>query len=189
MPSTPSEPLVLDPGPQPRRRSRPSCRCFLWLCLTLFCIISIYLGFLTLRTIVNLIKSPHSHQFQDLNILYSPNDVVKPLVDSNQTFDVVATVWLRQPIDTTLEGWHGAEGSKLLAEEAIYSDTIFRGLHLKDKNIRAAVNLSIPTEILCVLFYMSFAGIVAYCLKARGWTSGIMTSGRLSLLFQIHLQP
>ena len=81
---------------------------------------------------------------------YKLNEVVQPLVDRNTTFDIVATVWLRQnELEQAAEGTNVTKGP-ILVEDAIYTNTIFRDLHLKDKGVKTTVNFSIPTEMLYV---------------------------------------
>ncbi len=150
MPATPTD-LKLDPGPQPRRQSRfGCCKCILWAIITIVCLVSSYAGYAFLRGLTMWFKAPHSHLFQDLSVPYKPNEVVRPLVDTNQTFDIVATVWVRQDtLDLVLDG-DNATHVPTLTEEVVYSGTIFQGLRLSDKNVRSTVNLNVPTEILCV---------------------------------------
>lgn len=68
-------------------------------------------------------------------------DVVRPLVDENQPFDIVATVWTRKPF---------ARSGTQNFEDVLFSDVIFRGLTLKSRDVHAQVNLSIPLRVLSV---------------------------------------
>lgn len=152
MPATLQE-LKLDPGPQPRRRSKFSCKRLLWTIVAIVCLALTYVTvvYLILRNMTNWIGAPHSHLFQDLTVPYKRNEVVRPLIDSNVTFDIVATVWLRQnDLQPASEDTNTTKGP-ILVEDAIYSDTLFRGLHLKDKGVKTTVNLSVPTQILYVI--------------------------------------
>ncbi|KJA18904.1 hypothetical protein HYPSUDRAFT_144309 [Hypholoma sublateritium FD-334 SS-4] len=145
MPTT--QELKLDPGPQRRQRSKFSCKRLLWTIVVIVCLALTYVVYLILRNVTNWIRAPHSHLFQDLTVPYKRNEVVRPLIDSNATFDIVATVWLRQnELRPALEDTNTTKGP-MLVEDAIYSDTIFRGLHLKDKGVKTTVNLSVPTQI------------------------------------------
>ncbi len=149
MPAT-HEGLALDPGPQPRRRSKSGCKRLLWTIVVIICLTATYFVYVVLRNVTNWFREPHSHLFQDLTVPYKLNDVVRPLVDTNTTFDIVATVWLRQnELEQAGEVTNVTKGP-VLVEEAIYTDTIFRGLHLKDKGVKTTVNFSVPTEILYV---------------------------------------
>ena len=95
-------------------------------------------------------RGPHYDLFQDLRAPYKPDEVVRPLVDGTQTFDIVATVWFKDEIQD-----FGQESRAVWM--AIFSDTIFHGLRLQDKNVKTMVNLSVPIKILCVFcFSVSF---------------------------------
>lgn len=158
MPS-PSSELKLDPGPQPRRRPRQTCsRCVLWTSLALVGLAASYGAYVVLRYAVRFVNTPHFLQLHDLSVPYKPNEVLKPLVSREQTFDVVATVWVHRDGGSDAGDASALKtGRQELAEDVVYSDTVFRGLRLKDKNVKTAVNLSVPTEVLYVLqFYVYF---------------------------------
>lgn len=167
----------LDPGPQPRRRVKLGCRSFLWMLATLAGVVGCYFTFYVLRTAARSVTAPHYHQFQDLTVPYKTKDVVRPLVDSDQSFDIVATVWIRKSPNasdadvgtatmTAVGDWgYKKQAPPRLIEEPIFSDTVFRNHHLRDKIVKTAVNLSIPTEILYVLYFFWCRYLqAAYCL-------------------------
>ncbi|KAF9484579.1 hypothetical protein BDN70DRAFT_106010 [Pholiota conissans] len=139
--------LRLDPGPKARRRSRLN-----WKCLALsFVGVVALLGAFAAFKVFRVAFMPEdfgavTKMYQDLTVPFNASDVVQPLVDAHQTFDVVVTVWLRQDgADPNVNA--RLEGGPILSERAIYSDTIFRGLKLEDKTLKTAVELRIPTEI------------------------------------------
>jgi len=147
--------LVVDPGPPTRNKprvTRNSARS-LWILLLVILISGGYFGYSVVLTSYIHSKHPHRALYQDLTVKYGPGDVVRPLVDANQTFDIVATVWLRtgprEPAaNVTKDGtpvWHDPLA---LVETAIFTETVFRGLRLRDKNVKAAVKFRVPTEIL-----------------------------------------
>ena len=86
-------------------------------------------------------NTPHESLYEKKTLaeVLDLRDVVRPLIDKDQPFDVVATVW------TTIQGarqsWMTRDPEKIL-----FSDTIFRGVSLKDKDAHARVNLSIPLQ-------------------------------------------
>ena len=94
-------------------------------------------------------RGPHYDLFQDLRAPYKPDEVVQPLVDGTQTFDIVATVWFKDEIQN-----FGQESRAVWM--AIFSDTIFHGLRLQDKNVKTMVNLSVPIKVLCVFLLLYF---------------------------------
>ncbi|KIJ29223.1 hypothetical protein M422DRAFT_188779 [Sphaerobolus stellatus SS14] len=79
--------------------------------------------------------------------------VVRPLVDGTQTFDIAATVWIREPSSQLEDEIEGGEDegtqsdSDVPHEIPLFSDIIFRRLTLKDKRALKEVNLQIPTEV------------------------------------------
>jgi len=84
--------------------------------------------------------APHKHLYQDLSN-DTPHEIVHPLIDKDQKFDIVATVWIRDVKGTKTR-------DKNLVETVIFTDTIFSGIKMSDKNIRTSVNLDIPTDVL-----------------------------------------
>ncbi|KAK7062696.1 hypothetical protein VNI00_000184 [Paramarasmius palmivorus] len=103
--------------------------------------------------------------------------VVRPLINENQTFDVAITVWMRRTgeeieqrerqremnpltdvlkdlspsisVSESLENRYYLMGYEEddIYEKPIFSDVVFHGLTLKDKDIKTKVELQIPTEI------------------------------------------
>lgn len=137
--------LRLDPGPQARQKSGVNWKCIALSCVTVGSLLGLFLVFKAFKIVLMpQDEGMRAKLYQDLTVPFAPREVVRPLVDSTQTFDVVVTVWLRQDIQKT----HVDEGGPILSEKAIYSDTIFRGLRLEDKNVKTALELKIPTEIL-----------------------------------------
>ncbi|KDR81194.1 hypothetical protein GALMADRAFT_153481 [Galerina marginata CBS 339.88] len=167
-----SDPLELNPGPGPRRRSTVTCKCVLWSILVFFGLGGGYLGAKAAQAVYRQLREPHRALYQDISMPYQPQGVVRPLIDHDQTFDIVATVWLRTDRDAVdghvydrapehqkaEEGLDGEQSLDLpnigegsddseLVEKAILTETILRGLRLKDKNIPASLKFRVPTEI------------------------------------------
>jgi hypothetical protein len=141
----PTGELRLDPGPQARRKSSVNWKCVALSFVTVGSLLGLYLAFKAIKVVLlPQDEGTRAKLYQDLTVPFTPREIVRPLVDSTQTFDVVVTVWLRQDIPKT----HMDEGGPILSEKAIYSDTIFRGLRLEDKSVKTALELKIPTEIL-----------------------------------------
>lgn len=146
--------LILNPGPPPRRKSTSGCKCILF--TSIFLIFSAAALFLTRLALDFFI--PHQHWYHDkpLEEVTQRSSVVQPLLTRLQSFDVAVTVWLRK------EGRHHAKASKILEKEdqdeaqlveiPLYSDIVFRGLHLTDKNLYTSVNFTVPTAILWAYF-------------------------------------
>ena len=77
--------------------------------------------------------------------------VVRPLVDREQGFDVLATVWMRNRHEEEGEGEEVG-----VNETVVFSGKVFEGLKLRDKHVRRKVELNVPTSILCVSFSFLF---------------------------------
>ncbi|KAG6840561.1 hypothetical protein C0991_005837 [Blastosporella zonata] len=84
--------------------------------------------------------------------------VVQPLIDRQKTFDLAATVWLRTSKDAShINGTYASKGDTAsadideevehLTEESLFSDIIFRGVKLSDKNLHTTVNFTVPTAL------------------------------------------
>lgn len=98
--------------------------------------------------------SPHQRMYHNASIEELTPDqrasVVQPLLTPSQEFDIAVTVWLRAlglhsddpPITQEVLEAGG------LVETPLYSDIIFRGMRLTDKNVFADVNFTLPTAIL-----------------------------------------
>ncbi|KAL1661322.1 hypothetical protein GGF50DRAFT_118076 [Schizophyllum commune] len=94
-------PPVLDPGISRRRRPGSPCKC---LCYTLAALVAAavtalgaYVSYLLLSKAASVVDS-HRYPYKDLHYNEtSVGEAVRPLIDSNATFDVVLSVWLRAP--------------------------------------------------------------------------------------------
>ncbi|KAG6825135.1 hypothetical protein H0H92_004599 [Tricholoma furcatifolium] len=155
---------LLDPGPP--RRSSSGCKCLFFL-LSLSIIAFVLYLFQFTTALFNEFTAPHKALYYKsaTQIVTNTNRaaVVRPLVDSEQTFDLAATVWLRTSKDAThvggiyvtpeAEAVEDAEQQAKraanvgLEEHALFSDIIFRGVRLSDKNLHTTVNLTLPTEL------------------------------------------
>ena len=144
--------LKLDPGVPARRNRSSGCKCVL---ITIVISIASLAAFFIGIFLVNLFhhwREPHA------TLLYKtksgdavdPAAVVRPLIDEKQTFDMVATVWLR-----TNDPSSEFTISTLPAEKVIFTKKVFQGLTLKDKGIHATVKYTVPTKILYVFYFIS----------------------------------
>ena len=149
--------LKLDPGVPARRNRSSGCKCVLITILTsIVSIAALFIG-------IFIVQFFHHGREPDAALLYKPKSagtidpaaVVRPLIDEKQTFDIVATVWLRTN-DSSSE-------STLPAQKPIFTGKVFQGLTLKDKGIHTTVNYTVPTEILYVFFL--HLTILAYILR------------------------
>jgi hypothetical protein len=168
VPTTPStshgqSQLTLNPDPPPRRKSTwaSGCKC-LFITGFLFLVLFVIVTFVVfIRTAHRSLKAPHPWLYQNATWgeVKEKGAVVRPLVDREQGFDVLATVWMRN-----------RHGQKEEVEEVgvnetvVFSGKVFEGLKLRDKHVRRKVELTLPTRILCVSFFPStFRFCEAYC--------------------------
>ncbi|KAF9553624.1 hypothetical protein CPC08DRAFT_767400 [Agrocybe pediades] len=147
------EPLLkLDPGrPTPKIRKprsatyRLSYKALAFLALAL-------LGYLGTSLVRYLLFVPHSDMYYRTRDKTSPDEVIKSFIAEDETFDILATVWIRDDDVYTYEppgSNAGIEGSpsKVLRERAIFLGTVFRRVKLSDKGLETRVPLQIPTAI------------------------------------------
>ncbi|ESK87379.1 hypothetical protein Moror_11687 [Moniliophthora roreri MCA 2997] len=97
------------------------------------------------------------------------NVVVRPLIDRKQRYEVLVTVWLRRTEEEKHSLWDQMQGAHyvldnydseidwdnydneytedFLHEKAIFSDVVFSGLRLKNRNMFVEIPLQIPTQV------------------------------------------
>ncbi|KAF8063483.1 hypothetical protein FPV67DRAFT_247135 [Lyophyllum atratum] len=77
------------------------------------------------------------------------SQVVRPLIGREQEFDIAVTVWVRSEDEEAKRSEHGVKASIWTVEAPsvipLYSDIVFHGLRLTDKNVFATVNFTLPT--------------------------------------------
>jgi len=93
------------------------------------------------------ISNPYGNLYQ-----FSNDSGVQPLITHNQTFDIAVTIWLRTTESTEHAETVGGQGldeaqAMEVTETPLYSDIVFRGLDLAQKNVFSVVNFSLPTAI------------------------------------------
>jgi hypothetical protein len=153
----PDTQLNLDPGSPPRRRPISGCKCLLITAFIIFLSTIIFFLASVAKDVVTNLSNPHRALYQNASLDEVPNRalVVQPLIDRDQTFDIAATVWLRSGESIGHEAAEARETRQgtietpaEVLESPLYSDIIFRGLHLTDKNVFSIVNFTLPTDIL-----------------------------------------
>ncbi|KAF7344401.1 hypothetical protein MSAN_01921300 [Mycena sanguinolenta] len=127
---------ALDPGFSQKKR-RSCCRLCLCTSLVLFGFL-LALGIYRLgRNIIAISQFSHSPIFhnQTLEEVEDRMTVVRPLVDKKQLFDIAVSVWV-----PSADGDSGSEA-------VLFSDIVFRGLHLADKHKSVNLTYRLPTAI------------------------------------------
>ncbi|KAJ7619341.1 hypothetical protein FB45DRAFT_1095422 [Roridomyces roridus] len=76
------------------------------------------------------------YQNQTLDEVANRSNVVRPLIDDKQTFDIAVSVWYSEN-----------NGSSGVSNSPIYSDIVFRGLRLADKHRSKNLTYKLPVTI------------------------------------------
>ena len=172
-----SSQLDLNPGP-PSRKRVSGTKCLLGGAAFFMCFIIISLLWLIIHSLYQTVYfSPHQFMYQNqtLGEVSNRSRVVRPLIDDEQTFDLAVTVRIKRsdaerqsyelqhsPLVDTIRAktkadvisdsrWAGflQEQEKwVMTEKPVFSDVVFHGLKISDKNIFADVNFTIPTAVL-----------------------------------------
>lgn len=151
--------LNLNPDVPPRRNSISGCKCLM---LTIGIVLSLATGAFLIISFTSAIQNffiPHKTLYHNMSLETASHygTVVQPLVTRQQAFDIAVTVWLRSSEKSTHRGseYDTKESGKTqeaeeqgLTETLLYSDVVFRGMHLTDKHVFSTVNFSMPTAIL-----------------------------------------
>ena len=88
--------LGLNPGRTRQRTERSRRRCLLFTLAAVLAAgwICYYVGVFVLR-ILSLLLAPHQNVYASTNITFPSPLVVRPLINTNDTFDIAVTVWAR----------------------------------------------------------------------------------------------
>ncbi|ESK87380.1 hypothetical protein Moror_11688 [Moniliophthora roreri MCA 2997] len=172
--------LQLDPDPEPRRRF--SISKFVFFCVVAGLLICYAFATFTasfgLQLLQVFLGEPHPEVYQNQTWQQAlasghQSEVVRPLIDGEQSYDVLVTVWLRRTeeekddmrkemreIRNTLDSyktemkWKDYEYNDykedLIHEQPIFSDIVFRGLKLRDRDMFVEIPLQIPTQVFMV---------------------------------------
>ncbi|KAF8995540.1 hypothetical protein BDQ17DRAFT_1430285 [Cyathus striatus] len=139
--------LSLDPGIQHRKPSSP-CKCLIWsgiICIGLFAaicaILVLFFIYSLVMVAVRSLNSPYAWAYHNTTLegVTNHSNVVRPLIDEGQTFDIVASVWVRNGPFRGL--------NEPVPEALLFSDVVFRGVSLKDRGILSKVSFQVPTSI------------------------------------------
>ncbi|KAJ7619364.1 hypothetical protein FB45DRAFT_1007031 [Roridomyces roridus] len=130
----------LDPGVPARLRKRGSV-CKLCLCMGLMSVgllLALLVYALGKELSAKLARLSHAHIYQNqtLDEVANRSNVVRPLIDEKQTFDIAVSVWYSEN-----------NGTGKTSKSAIYSDIVFRGLRLADKDKSKNLTYKLPVAI------------------------------------------
>ncbi|KAF5375938.1 hypothetical protein D9615_008271 [Tricholomella constricta] len=136
--------------PSTSRKSISRCKCFL-LTVGIVALLASALGtaYVVVGIATNMTSPQRALYPKGLSENHSDGvQVVRPLINRDQSFDVAVTVWLRTdevaaPTDEAKK--ESILNVKLPHVTPLYSAIAFQGLHLTDKNVFATVNYTLPT--------------------------------------------
>ena len=116
--------LKLDPSVPTRRNRSSGCQCMIFIIpATLSSIAALFIALIVWYLFHRMSELPQAALLYKINSstdLVDPATVIRPLIDDKQTFDVVATIWLR-----TSDSSSGSAISTLPTEKAIFTGTVF----------------------------------------------------------------
>ena len=171
-------PSSLPLQPEIGRKKQISVIKFLLSCFLLFPGITAVVGLIAIANQASqLVSFSHRYLYQNqtLDAVTNRSLVVQPLIDNDQTFDLVVTIrrqLSRKEMSDQHASWRSnrkaaasatpanttsfanttsaavAPMGHFFAEKAVFSNTVFKGLRLRDMHIFQDVNFSIPTELL-----------------------------------------
>ncbi|KAJ6562522.1 hypothetical protein B0H19DRAFT_1248232 [Mycena capillaripes] len=132
----------LNPGVPARKRSS-FCKFCLCISLVLFGLALATIIFVLGKTVFQFtaqITHSRIYQNQTLDEVKNRTTVVRPLVDKEQTFDIAVSIWSRsvEEHEGEIFPW------SVRNETALYSDIVFRGLHLADKHKSLTLSYKLP---------------------------------------------
>jgi hypothetical protein len=135
--------LRLNPG-APERKPRSAGRLCLWLTLVFIVFAGSAVTYLIVSSMRYALRNPHSklyHKTPEPEVIWS--NVVRPMITQGDSFDIVATVWVRD--DEGNDGGMYVDGEER-PERLLYSGTLFRNLSLESKNVFSNVSLRVPIK-------------------------------------------
>lgn len=133
----------LDPGGPPKKRAS-FCKLSLCICFTIFGLLLATVIFLLGKALYHAAHFSHSriYQNQTLEEVKNRAAVVRPLIDEKQLFDIAVSIW-SLPVEEP-----DSDRSGGVPETALYSDIVFRGLHLADEHKLVNVTYKLPVGVL-----------------------------------------
>ncbi|KAG6853808.1 hypothetical protein C0991_001259 [Blastosporella zonata] len=150
MPTTLKEKSLPPSEPHGKPRSRSTC---VWLCVVaILTLVASGLGLaFVIPKVINGLAVQRALYYKRHEHIRSA--VVSPLIGPEQTFDLAVSVWLRTDEESMTDEIMAFQGDSkkpgfffpLPPTIPLFSDIVFRGLSLKDKNIFATVNFTLPT--------------------------------------------
>ena len=153
--------LKLNPG-QPRRRG-PSCLCLTWTALACTLLFAVPWGIHFIYSAIFFEHHPTLVPYErKAGQPYDLATIVQPLIDHTSRFDILVTVWRREPFLKSIpradaEGIHDVpvyinrQGNE---ETPVYQGTLFKNISLKDRNLHTTVKYRIPTKQLRVFSFI-----------------------------------
>jgi hypothetical protein len=132
------------------RKPRSACKLCLWLLAIIVVTFGSYAVYSMVTGILNGIRNPHRsmyHDEKDKGEVTDWSQVVKPMIEKNSKFDVVASVWIRD--DTLAESGRDASlkiDGEERPEKLVFTEKVFRNVDANSNVKFANVKLRIPTS-------------------------------------------
>ncbi|KAJ3574380.1 hypothetical protein NP233_g1803 [Leucocoprinus birnbaumii] len=134
--------LRLDPG-APEREPRSAAKFCLWLTLTFLVVAGCSVVYFLAESAWYGMQHPHSNHYHKKpeSEITDWSKVVRPLITRNDSFDVIASVWVRD--DGGEDGGLIIDGEER-PERLIFLEPIFRSVSLREKTRFTNVTLRVP---------------------------------------------
>ncbi|KAJ7119549.1 hypothetical protein C8R44DRAFT_921780 [Mycena epipterygia] len=132
----------LNPGPPTQKRSSLGKFC-LWVSVVVAGLFLAIILFEIGKSVFQFTQFLHSRVFQNQTLEEVKNhaSVVRPLVNGSQRFDIAVSIW------TLPTEENDAERIGDVVETPLYSNIVFRGLRLSDKNKAAVLPYKLPVAV------------------------------------------
>jgi hypothetical protein len=138
----------------PQRKKRSGCKSCLWL-LGIGVVLGGFGAFFYLKNFFYVFLHPHRDMYFDENgpEFVDWSQIVRPMVQKDSKFDVVASVWVRD--DDLVEGEDAVLkiDGEVRSEKLLFTRRVFRNVSVNDETKFANVELQVPTHHLQVTFY------------------------------------
>ncbi|ORX40615.1 hypothetical protein BD324DRAFT_647537 [Kockovaella imperatae] len=160
------------PRPRTKRKGVSPVRCCIGIVVVFGALICVAIGvtcFVLARNAIRDMRDPHKGLFVSNATIHTP-DMVRPLIEQDDSFDVVLGIWVREPnakVDvstaaefleeinsqdnsTTSERPKKAVGFPLEKrnDRIIYEETVFKNIKMNGKTHDKVVEFNLPTDIL-----------------------------------------
>ncbi|KIJ47998.1 hypothetical protein M422DRAFT_66386 [Sphaerobolus stellatus SS14] len=118
---TTSSDLTFNPEIVPNRQPRSIWKDLLCSLVTIGLIFGLLIGITTISKKIDPVVHPHRRLYATPDQIMQPSQVVKPLIDEKQTFDIAVTVWIR---DGTITASNGTDVLEVENEKSAKNNSV-----------------------------------------------------------------